>query len=305
MFDRRLLLRAAWGLAGVAAFHVSSSGAVEDDHVGRVGAVPESLKKSLKLDPVYKKYASANGFPVLSSADVPDYALLETAYLIDKMLTGRDDIRDAMIRNKIRFVVMAHDEFTTDVPEHSDLQPSRYWDRRARGLGATPARPVVSCGAENLLNYEGDHYATENILIHEFAHAMHRMGLDSIDEGFDRTLKRTYDDAIERGLWKGTYAATNYEEYWAEGVQSWFDTNRPPDDVHNHVDTREELREYDPQLAALIAEVYGDRPWRYVRPAERKEQAHLTGYDPGKAPRFVWPAKLVQWYAEYQAQQSK
>ena len=51
--------------------------------------------------------------------------------------------------------------------------------------------------------------------------------------------------------------------------------------------------------------MYGDRPWRYVRPAERNEKAHLAGYDPAKAPRFVWPAKLVKWYAEYQARQSK
>ncbi|MFQ5808669.1 MAG: alpha/beta hydrolase [Armatimonadota bacterium] len=31
---------------------------------------------------------------------------------------------------------MSEDEFTTDVPEHSDLEPAAYWDRRARGLGA-------------------------------------------------------------------------------------------------------------------------------------------------------------------------
>lgn len=54
--------------------------------------------------------------------------------------------------------------------------------------------------------------------------------------------------------------------------------------------------------ASRLSFTGGDRPWRYVRPGERKEKAHLTGYNRGKAPRFVWPAKLVQWYAEYQAQ---
>ena len=266
----------------------------------RVTPVPTELRDKLDLDPVYKKHVSANGFPVLSSKAVPDYALLEAAYLINKMLAGRDDIRGALIKNKTRFVVMNHDELTTDVPEHSDLQPSRYWDRRARGLGATHQRPVVSCGAENLLRYQGDHYFTESILVHEFAHAIHRMGLNSIDEQFDKKLKRACDDAIKGGLWKDTYAATDVEECWTEGVQSWFDTNRPADDVHNDVDTREELQQYDAQLAKLIAEVFRKNEWRYRTPAQRGHADHLAGYDPSTAPRFAWPPKLVEWYGEYQ-----
>lgn len=51
---------------------------------------------------------------------------------------------------------MAQDEMTTDVPEHCDLRPKDYWDRRARRLGATDARPAVSCGEENLLCLPGD-----------------------------------------------------------------------------------------------------------------------------------------------------
>ena len=56
----------------------------------------------------------------------------------------------------------------------------------------------------------------------------------------------TVDDAA--ALVEFRYAATDEHEYWAEGVQSWFDTNRENDAIHNHVDTREELLEYDPAL---------------------------------------------------------
>ena len=66
-----------------------------------------------------------------------NYALLEAAYLIDKMLSKRPDILEALVRNKVRFAVMAATELTTDIPEHSDLKPNKYWDKRARGLGAT------------------------------------------------------------------------------------------------------------------------------------------------------------------------
>ena len=56
---------------------------------------------------------------------------------------------------------MAHNEYTTHIPEHRDLQPRLYWNRRARGLGATPERPAVSRGEENLLGYVNDPYASK------------------------------------------------------------------------------------------------------------------------------------------------
>ena len=67
------------------------------------------------------------------------------------------------------------------------------------------------------------------------------------------------DAAMKKGLWKSTYAAENAREYFAEGVQAWFDANleaNPPDGIHNHVNTRKELLQYDPDLAALIGKVF-------------------------------------------------
>lgn len=279
--------------------------APKGEELGPVTSPPEELVESLSLSPFYEKYTCARGFPVLASRKVSDYALLEAAHLINHMLEKREDIRKAMIENKTRFVVMAYDEYTTEVPEHSDLKPARFWDRRARGLGATHARPVVSCGEENLLDFPGDHYRLENILIHEFAHAMHEMGLNSIDPDFDKRLEELYCQAMDEGLFKGTYAATNRMEYWAEGVQSWFDTNRENDDQHNHVDTREELKAYDPDLAELIKGVFGDGEWRYQKPRKRSDLEHLEGYDFESAPRFAWPGDLQKWYDEYQAKRKE
>ena len=95
---------------------------------------------------------------------------------------------------------MAYNEMTTDIPEHSDLHPDFYWDRRARGLGATASRPSTSCGEENLLNFDGDPYLTENILIHEFSHAIHQMGLSRVDPDFDNRLKSLYEASMEKGV---------------------------------------------------------------------------------------------------------
>ena len=276
----------------VAVTAAAAATAVAAETEWKVGPVPQSLREELKLSPFYQQHVDVGGFPVLASDKPSPYALLEAAYLIDRMIGHRDDIRAALARSKVRFTVMAAGEQTTDVPEHSDLKPKEFWDRRARGLGPTPVRPCVSCGEENLLCLRGDPYAAENILIHEFAHAIHDMGLRDADPTFDGRLRKAYHEAMAKGLWKGKYAAGNRSEYWAEGVQSWFDTNRPPDHDHNHVRTREALRAYDPGLAKLVEEIFGDGEWRYVRSDERKELGHLAGLRRDEAPAFEWPEHL-------------
>ena len=94
-------------------------------------------------------------------------------------------------------------------------------------------------------------------------------------------------------------------EYWAEVVQSWFDTNRENDDQHNHIDTRAELKEYDPRVAALCEEVFGDREWRYLKPRERDEAPHMEGFDPESAPRFRWPEEMIAAYEAHDDQERR
>jgi len=255
---------------------------------------------SLGLPDFYAKYVDANGYPVVGSAKVSDYALKEAAHLVDMMLAKRSDVRQAMIASGSRVVVMAWCEFTTDVPEHARLAPKAWWNVRARGLGGSATDPVCSCGEENLLGYPEDPYSTECILIHEFAHSMHHRGLATVDPTFDGRLKEAWQKAVGRGLWAGKYASVNHFEYWAEGVQSYFNNNREPDHDHNHVNTRKELREYDPALAALCQEVFGDTELVYTKPATRLT-GHLAGYDPSKAPAFRFPPGGKKIQAEIKA----
>lgn len=234
-----------------------------------VGPVPEALRTKLKLDPFYEKYADAGGIPVLTSKKVSDAGIAEAVFLIDAMLANRADIRAAMAQRGVRFVVMAPTEMTTDVPEqrHMKNDPKTDWDKRARGLGGK----ITSCGEENLLNLPGDRYRSENILIHEFAHAIHRYGIGVVEKDFDRKLRDTYQRATDKGLWKDTYAASNHSEYWAEGVQSYFDCNNPPNKgVHHDINTREKLAKYDPDLFALIDATFKQSAYRYVRYDKRK-----------------------------------
>lgn len=251
----------------------------------------------------YKQIATANGLPVVASANVNPYAVKEAVYLVNQMLANRPDVLAAIIKSGARLCIMSHTEFTTDLPEFEHLAHEKspgeagvsakdYWDARARGTGGSETDPFCSCAEENLLGYANDPYAAECILIHEFAHCIHLRGLSNVDPTFDIRLRSAYDSAMKSGLWKGKYASVNHHEYFAEGVQSWFDNNRTNDHDHNHVDTRSELLDYDPALAEICREVFGETDLKYTKPATRLTD-HMAGYDPKTAPKFAWPERLM------------
>ena len=207
---------------------------------------------------------------MISSERVEDRALLVAREIVEEMLAHREDVLGAMLMRGAYVGIMSRDEVTTDIPEHRHLanDPAIDWDQRARGLGGTPSNPITTAGEENLLCLVADRYRGENILVHEFAHSIHLIGIDLAEPGFDDELRELYEEALARDLWSDTYAGTNRQEYWAEGVQSWFDVNQDPQDgVHNHVDTRAELRDYDAALSALVERFMGDGSWRPRCPA--------------------------------------
>ena len=121
-----------------------------------------------------------------------------------------------------------------------------------------------------------------------------------MDPTFDARLKAAYGAAMKAGLWKGKYASVNHHEYFAVGVAAWYGHNRFNDFDHNHVHLRSQLIEYDPGLAALCREVFGDTAPQYSKPATRLA-GHMAGYDPATAPTFEWPERLRQAKAECRA----
>ncbi len=237
------------------------------------------LPPDLSLDPFYKKHTDARGIPVVSSEKVPDQALLVARDIVNHMLAKRPDVRAAMVARKLRVVVMAQSESTTDLPEQRDwkkpgpndrrltqrerdnyeqgigkMTDKEYWDRRARGMGGNP----TSGAEENLLGYPGTRYFGENILVHEFSHAIMDIGLRRADPAFHEEIHAAYREAMNNGLWRGHYAATNSSEYWAEGTQTWFWSNYEYVDGERRVQTPDDLKAYDPRLYALLERVYLD-----------------------------------------------
>ena len=160
---------------------------------------------------------------------------------------------------------MAESEVITDLPEFSflyELAPGRDWDvvTHGGGVGPNTAIPVLVVAEQNLICLDSDRAPHTDVFIHEIAHAVLTMAIEFKlnDSRFRARVESAYANALAAGLWYHTYAATNPDEYWAEGTTAWFDLNSPPDPLRNNINTRAELIEYDPALAELLEEVYGD-----------------------------------------------
>lgn len=217
------------------------------------------MRDRLDLDPFYEKHVDATGLSVLGSSEPSDESLLLACKLLNNMLSQRDDVRQELIRRRARFAIIGVDEGTADIPEYGyrdgPQEDIDYINERARGLGGI----VASCGEENILCLSGDRYPRESICVHEFSHTIATYGLYTAEDGFEDTLEDAFDAALDSGILDDTYRNSNLQEYWAEGVQDWYDTNDwsdPPNGIHNDVNTRVELESFDPTLYALVADVF-------------------------------------------------
>lgn len=219
----------------------------------------------LRLDPFYQKYLDAFGIPIVSSAAVPDRAHYQAKELFHEVLANRPDLLEALATTRTHVAIMAEDEVITDIPEFRwlyQLAPGRDWDVVLKGGGLAPntAIPVLAVAVENLICLDSDRAPHADVMIHEIAHAVLTMAIEFKlkDSRFRSRVESAYESALGAGLWRHTYAATNSDEYWAEGTLAWFNLNSPPGPINNEVNTRAELVEYDPTLAALLEQVYGD-----------------------------------------------
>ncbi len=221
--------------------------------------------KETPLDTYYRKHIDAGGLSIVSSRYVSDETLVQAHYVITTMLSRIPEAKQVMLDMHFRVGIVGAYENVTDMPECRVMPlwwPDTDWDARGRGYGATENLPLMTCGEENIVripNYK-ERYQHESILVHEFAHNVD-FGLRRGREGFQQKLRAAFNNAKEKGLWKNTYSMNNSAEYFAEGVQAWFNTCNMYVVVNGHrtrIQTRAQLKDYDPMLHDLISEVMPD-----------------------------------------------
>jgi hypothetical protein len=310
-----------------------------------------------KLDKdFYEKCTMVESILIATSENVSDNTHREAAYQFEMVMTRiSKPIAESIRKRKVLCILIAHNEFTSDVPQFTSKKKGKeldFYNWRSRGfLTHKDGRPTVVFAEEDVLEYEGG-MRKESILIHEFGHVIHGAGFD---KGLQERLTRTWQSARDAGIWndgraaqryrriksktrvslldalvksfpdqprkllqqcldggdilvngkpttsqvkvtgkdkvrivfggeKECYARKNRAEYWAEGVQCWYNTNRTMDHDHNHIHTREQLLKYDPGLAKMCEDVLGNSDWRFVSPRKRAGQGHLKTFDPSKSP---------------------
>ena len=242
---------------------------------------PKEVRDFFDLDPFYQQWINVEGYPVLASAKVSPYAVKETAWQIKQMIGHRTDILKVLAQKRVRFSIIAHNEVRSDLPEFRDQPLHFYYDVRQRGGAGWP-----TFGSEEQAFNSG------SVNIHEVAHTIHGVALNQLDPTFDNRLKTLFNAATAKGLWHGV--APNYGEYWAEAVTVWFHVAQL-----SPLKTREALKAYDPDVALLITEVFGDNDYRYTPIQMRTHLPHLQGFDLQSAPREVeWTPGVVEAYEE-------
>jgi len=242
-------------------------------------AAEETADAITRLDPpqhgFYAKQLQYRGIPIKAHPSVADEALFVARDRLARML-GRIETAAANLRDAgVELHVIGAKQVTSDLPEHRHMKGKPFdgnatIDDRTRGVGGQ----YVSCGEENLLGLHGDRYAGRDICSHEFAHALLTYGLSG--DVRDR-VEAQYRKSIDKGLWKGAYAATNVHEYFAE-LTMWY--------VGTHGDLGMDpkpgigpggLRRYDPEGFALLDDLYGGRI-----PIRRAGFAPLAAHPPAR-----------------------
>ena len=209
---------------------------------------------SLGLDGVYGKYVDAGGVPIVSSLTVPDEALLRARDILSEMLAARPELYAALVRKGTRVAIGERGGVVSDLPEFRDSGIYDDLHSKTRGIyeDELPQGGAITVAfEENILCHDGESNKGNDTLVHELAHAVEFAMPDEFMERVDSA----YRQAMEAGLWRGAYAASNAREYWAEAVMGWFALRGAS---RIGATTRSSLWSYDPGVATLVHEVFGD-----------------------------------------------
>ena len=239
-----------------------------DFRVNENGTVPFAATRASDkisiIDPpeqgFFSKVLDYDGIPIKAHKDVADEALYAARNRLSTMMANLPDARRRLHVAGAELHIIGRNQVTTDLPEWREDKgvPLEEYngltrDERTRGMGGL----LASCGEENLLKLEKDRYKGRDICVHEFAH-------DIFDFGIPREVRakfrEQYAKSLKQGLWKGAYAASNPDEYFAELSMWYFGTHG---DLHMKGDKPENgpdgLKKYDPDAFALFDELYSGR----------------------------------------------
>lgn len=226
------------------------------------------------LEEFYSLFTASNsGILIKSSYNTSRKAHRTAAKIIDIMLEKIPQVAEKLVEEDATLAVYGHYEDCYDIPEHRG--GSDILNRPVEGFGGCQDNVTTSISEKNILRtLEGPNqtrYLHECILVHEFGHAIHLVGINNLeDKTLANELIAAYENAKEKGLWPDTYIISNYEEYFATLSTIWFNVmaeskNGIWDGVRGIVNTREEFKVYDSMGYEFFEKIYNNvelpYPW--------------------------------------------
>ncbi|MCS7338319.1 MAG: hypothetical protein NZ739_08815 [Verrucomicrobiae bacterium] len=212
----------------------------------------------------FSKVLDFQGIPIKAHAVVSDEALYAAYDRLSLMFSNLIPNQPAVLSNlldaRVALHIIGRTQVTTDLPEwrQDKGKPLPEYggltrDERTRGMGGR----LTSCGEENLLRLPEDRYFGRDICLHEFAHCLRNFGLP---EDVRRLFNEQYRRSISKGLWVGSYAGSNPDEFFAELTMWYFGTHGDLGMTGSKPEPGPEgFKKYDPEASALFDDFYSGR----------------------------------------------
>jgi hypothetical protein len=199
----------------------------------------------------YTQRREAAGFIIVANANVEPGALDEAAATVERVFRN-NDLEQELVAEGAYVIVADRNQGVLDLPEFRCLDSARNQDffSHVCGVADRADYPVVTVNELDLLGNRRGPCGGLNILYHELGHLVQGWTLSPADY---IDIRYFYQDALSAGKYKGDYAATNANEYFAEATQAYFLSAEG-----RGTRDRDWLREYDPQIYELLDRLYQD-----------------------------------------------
>jgi hypothetical protein len=228
---------------------------------------PSAYPLIKQIDPpeggFFTKILDFRGIPIKAPAVVVDEAMYRAYDRIEHETANLPMVISNLVAAGAQFHIIGRNQVTTDLPEWRqdkhvplDEYSGITRDVRTRGMGGI----VVSCGEENLLHLPNDRYRGNDICLHEFAHDIEGYGMGP---KLQAEFEAQYHRSQSNGLWVGSYAGSNWHEYFAELTVWYFNRSGSLAGMHTPpplpASGTEGFHAYDPEAFKLFDDFYSGR----------------------------------------------
>lgn len=209
----------------------------EDEQVyAELIAEAAALKEREKA--YYNRYIDADGIAIVGNSHTPDKYFVDAKNIILIMTSKHPDLRN-QLRGLWYFDIFLAGPDSPNPPRANQFYTiasgtcaeGNYIQDGQTVWQRWPITGIVEIGWCAAVICECWPDSPMAVFIHEFAHALEER-ISDIDPTFHNVnylnvpnsskLVVAYETAIEKKTWEGSYAESNYREYWAVMVEFWF-----------------------------------------------------------------------------------